>query len=576
VEGSETVNLQLSSPTGGAVLGSPSSAVLTILDDEVPSPGQLHFAAANYNVREDGGTVTLTVTRLGGANGPVSVHYATGGGTAVAGTDYTAVSGTLAFADGQTSQSISVPILNDAVFKGVRVFNVTLSNPAGGAVLAPPTTSVVNIIDDETVVNDNVLFVSGLYHDALGRGASVAEIGQFVPNLDYTRELSLKPIALAFVTSRENRSNVVTRYYRDYLGRTPSAAEVNSWVARLEGTATPEGVRTAFLASPEYFQKTGGSNRLWVDQLYRDLLGRDPDPGSQTWVAQLNNGLGRDVVATAIFASTEYSTHLIDSTYQAYLYRNAGPADLSRWLPRVTAPKAGAGQPAPSETFLAGVIASQEYLSKNGKTNLAAVRNLYTQILGREGEAAGVQSHLGRLLAGYAEPRRQAAATVATSAEAYARLVQGVYTSYLGRSPTAAETDGAVRALQQGGTDEALRGAVLASEEYFRRQGSTNAGWLDGVYRDVLGRGRDAGSQGYLDQLNRGTRTRGQVAATILVSVEYRRRVIAESYQTYLRRPGTAGELDFWVNALQQSSVEAMAAQILATAEYFQRDHPQP
>jgi len=59
----------------------------------------------------------------------VSVAYATANGTATAGQHYTATSGTLTIAAGTTSGTISVPVLNDALFEANERFTVTLSNP---------------------------------------------------------------------------------------------------------------------------------------------------------------------------------------------------------------------------------------------------------------------------------------------------------------------------------------------------------------------------------------------------------------------------------------------------------------
>src|SRR5262249_43822488 len=77
------------------------------------TPGALQFDAATASAYENGGTVALTVTRTGGSDGPVSVRYATGGGTAVAGVNYLAASGVLTFLDGETSKTITVNVIDD-------------------------------------------------------------------------------------------------------------------------------------------------------------------------------------------------------------------------------------------------------------------------------------------------------------------------------------------------------------------------------------------------------------------------------------------------------------------------------
>src|SRR5262249_17482972 len=68
-------------------------------------PGPLQFSSSSFSVNENQGTATVTVTRAGGSQGSVTVHYATSDGDATAGADYTATSGTLIFADGETSKT---------------------------------------------------------------------------------------------------------------------------------------------------------------------------------------------------------------------------------------------------------------------------------------------------------------------------------------------------------------------------------------------------------------------------------------------------------------------------------------
>ena len=73
--------------------------------------------------------MSFTVTLANRTPLRVSVAYATADGTATAGSDYTATSGTLVFAPGETSKTIAVPILGDTAFEPDETFTLTLSNP---------------------------------------------------------------------------------------------------------------------------------------------------------------------------------------------------------------------------------------------------------------------------------------------------------------------------------------------------------------------------------------------------------------------------------------------------------------
>ncbi len=148
VEPNETVNLTLSSATGGATLGL-AAAVLTIQDDDCT----IQFTNATYNLTEAGGTQTITVSRIGSTLGSVSVDFAdAGGGSAAgAGTDYTLTSGTLSWAIGDSAnKTISIPVVQDALAEGNESVNLALSNVAGvGAQFGAQTTAVSTVVDDD-------------------------------------------------------------------------------------------------------------------------------------------------------------------------------------------------------------------------------------------------------------------------------------------------------------------------------------------------------------------------------------------------------------------------------------------
>lgn len=119
--------------------------------DGVTSPdnaGTLQLAATSYDAAE-GTIVNVRVTRTGGNEGIVSVDYATADGDAVGGSDYTASSGTLTWADGLSgNKTISITITDDDQAEPSENFTVTLSN-VSVATLGASTSAVVHIIDND-------------------------------------------------------------------------------------------------------------------------------------------------------------------------------------------------------------------------------------------------------------------------------------------------------------------------------------------------------------------------------------------------------------------------------------------
>lgn len=138
--------------TGYSAYGSIGSYTLV---GTVPTdlPGSVSFTAAAVAVDEGAGAVALTVRRSAGAVGAVSVAWGTADGSAVAGIDYAAASGTLHWADGDASdRTVAVAVIDNAVDQADRAFTVALGAPAGGLVLGIAPTVVVTVRDDDTSV----------------------------------------------------------------------------------------------------------------------------------------------------------------------------------------------------------------------------------------------------------------------------------------------------------------------------------------------------------------------------------------------------------------------------------------
>ena len=147
IEGTETFTVNLGVPIGEAALGSPNAAVVTILDDE----SVLALATATATVLESGTNLVLTVNRTGARLTTVTVPYTFINGSAASGVEYTGVNGTLTFGTNVSSQTITIPILNDTVIEANKTFTVALGSPGGEAILGTNTTTLVTIIDDDSL-----------------------------------------------------------------------------------------------------------------------------------------------------------------------------------------------------------------------------------------------------------------------------------------------------------------------------------------------------------------------------------------------------------------------------------------
>jgi uncharacterized delta-60 repeat protein len=143
VETGEGFSVELSSPTGGARLGVKSSAAIFIADDDT----NVEFGSPTYLVTENQTNALITVERHGAFLGRTTVDYVATNGTATAGADFVAVSGTLIFDVGEQSKSFSVPILQHPVDNGNETILLTLSHPSPPVTLGHQASAVLTIAE---------------------------------------------------------------------------------------------------------------------------------------------------------------------------------------------------------------------------------------------------------------------------------------------------------------------------------------------------------------------------------------------------------------------------------------------
>ncbi len=152
-------------------LGSNTQVVITIEASDDPF-GSISIAQNTYNVNE-GNTVAISLVRMGGTLGVVTVSYATINGRAMAPGDYAVTSGTIVFAQEQTTAEILVPTVDDDDPEIVEDFGFNLLSVSGGS-LGNITRATVFI-----AASDSPFGVVGFNSDQVTRGITIPNPTQF-------------------------------------------------------------------------------------------------------------------------------------------------------------------------------------------------------------------------------------------------------------------------------------------------------------------------------------------------------------------------------------------------------------
>ena len=133
-EATETYTITLSG-AAGASIGTPSATGTITNDDTAPSMSISNASLAEGNAGGTAATFTVSLSAPSGL--PATASYATGAGTATAGSDFTAASSTVTVPAGSTSVAVTVTVAGDTLFEADETFSVTLSAPGNATLVSP-------------------------------------------------------------------------------------------------------------------------------------------------------------------------------------------------------------------------------------------------------------------------------------------------------------------------------------------------------------------------------------------------------------------------------------------------------
>lgn len=203
-------------------------------------------------------------------------------------------------------------------------------------------------------------------------------------------------------------------------------------------------------------------NEAFVTALYRDVLGRLPDPGGFSfWVQQLQAGASRATVALAFEISLEYRTLEVDQFYRALLHRAADAAGEALWVSALVNGRSEAD-------VVVAFLTSVEYTATH-PDSASYVSGLYEDVLGHPADPVGAASWQALLQSG-AQSRAQLALSFLSSTEAYLIAIDSFYTDLLGRPADSGSEQSYLAALQAGEfTPAAITTLFLASDEFLAR-----------------------------------------------------------------------------------------------------------
>jgi hypothetical protein len=310
------------------------------------------------------------------------------------------------------------------------------------------------------------------------------------------------------VNAGESNAGRLYRLYRAAFNREPDPQGLGSWMSYLGGGGTLESTANLFITSPEAIQRYGAnpSNSEFVNLLYRNVLGREPDPeGFQNWINYLASGAG-----TRSDALIQFSESAEHKAARAPLIQNGIPyLEVNR----------PAALPGPS-----GMV----------QRVFSGVRRNYA--VTQAGESVVVRDAVGRDGTTTIEgPAILVFADIAVAVQAQTtnpgKLLR-LYGAALGRLPDSQGLGRWISEMDRGASLESVAGQFMASTEFAAKYGSglSNGAFVELLYQNVLHRSPDPdGLSAWTNRVASPGVTRASVLADFSESAENRNRTALDT-----------------------------------------------
>lgn len=502
MEGSETILLSLANATGGATLGTQTTATLTIIDDDSPTqPGTLQFSAPTFTVAENAGTATIRVTRTGGSAGSVSAGFVITGGTATVGTDYTLASSGLTLVEGQTEAIITLNLVKDATAEGNETVTFSLVNPTGGATLGNQSTGTLTITDTTDGTTQPGTLQFGVPSISVGEKAGTATVQ--VTRIGGSDGTVSAQYVVAVPTGLVLKQQATAGL--DYQGEL--SGTVTFGAGETQKTLSFPIVSDKLVEDTEFFAITlqnpnGGATLGSVTtttvaiQDANLLVVADATPALTT-LQTAGSGFGK---------SAEHYRDFVTRAYTRFLNRQPDTQGITYWVSLMQLYETSQHtQGLRQEQIEAGFLDSPEYKGRYGGVGEAWIKGIYNDLLQRGGEKGGIDYWMQQLATGVAPT--SVALGFTSSQERLENRIKETYRTLLEREADAPGLAYWIAIFQQGGTTEDINSGFVGSPEYYAKANAAAgnpARWVREAYLDILFRPAHEDELAYwLDTLKR-------------------------------------------------------------------------